>query len=289
MTVRVVVDSTADMPSERARELGITVVPLAVSFGDETYLDGVNLNGDEFYRKLAKSPVLPKTATPSPGVFDETYRKLIAEGATGILSIHIASKLSGTYSVARQAATPITEETGVPIEAIDSNSVSCGFGLPAEILAREAREGADLQALKAHGESLCRRTHLIAVLDTLEFLQRGGRIGRAQAILGTALKFKPLLEVRDGQVLPLERVRTLSKALDRHGATDRKRRPARSPLDLWQRRQHSRPDQRGGADDLEWPNRDVLAGSGRGDPRWAGRGRHRCNRARIASATGYTA
>lgn len=215
MTVRVVVDSTGDIPPERARELGITSVPLAVSFGDETYLDGVTLNGDEFYRKLAKSPVLPKTATPSPGVFDETYRKLIAEGATGILSIHIASKLSGTYSVARQAAEPITEETGVPIEAIDSNSVSCGFGLPAEILAREAREGADLQTLKAHGESLCRRTRLIAVLDTLEFLQRGGRIGRAQAILGTALKFKPLLEVRDGQVLPLERVRTLSKALDR--------------------------------------------------------------------------
>lgn len=215
MTVRVVVDSTGDIPPERARELGITSVPLAVSFGDETYLDGVTLNGDEFYRKLAKSQVLPKTATPSPGVFDETYRKLIAEGATGILSIHIASKLSGTYSVARQAAEPITEETGVPIEAIDSNSVSCGFGLPAEILAREAREGADLQTLKAHGESLCRRTRLIAVLDTLEFLQRGGRIGRAQAILGTALKFKPLLEVRDGQVLPLERVRTLSKALDR--------------------------------------------------------------------------
>ncbi|HEV8191643.1 MAG TPA: DegV family protein, partial [Ktedonobacterales bacterium] len=104
---------------------------------------------------------------------------------------------------------------GVPIEAIDSNSVSCGFGLPAEIVAREAREGADLQALKAHGESLCRRMHLIAVLDTLEFLQRGGRIGRASAILGTALKVKPLLEVRDGQVLPLERVRTLSKAIER--------------------------------------------------------------------------
>jgi fatty acid kinase fatty acid binding subunit len=215
VTVRVVIDSTADVPSERARELGITVVPLAVSFGEETYLDGVNLDGDEFYRKLAKSPVLPKTATPSPGVFDETYRKLIAEGATGILSIHIASKLSGTYSVARQAAEPIIAETGVPIEAIDSNSVSCGFGLPAEILAREAREGADLQTLKTHGESLCSRMHLIAVLDTLEFLQRGGRIGRARAILGTALKVKPLLEVRDGQVLPLEQVRTLSKALDR--------------------------------------------------------------------------
>ncbi len=215
MAVRVVVDSTADVPPQRARELGITVVPLAVSFGEETYLDGVNLDGAAFYRKLATSPVLPKTATPSPGVFDETYRKLIAEGATGILSMHIASKLSGTYSVARQAAEPIIAETGVPIEVIDSNSVSCGFGLPAEIVAREAREGADLQALKAHGESLCGRMHLIAVLDTLEFLQRGGRIGRAKAILGTALKVKPLLEVRDGQVLPLEQVRTLSKALDR--------------------------------------------------------------------------
>lgn len=217
VAVQIVVDSTADIPQDRARELGIEVVPLTVMFGDQSFRDGVDLDGPSFYQKLSNSPVMPTTSTPPPGLFEESYRRLVANGATGILAIHIATKLSATYSSSHQAARVVTEETGVPIEIVDSGTVSGGFGLPAEIVAREARNGADLAALKAHAESLCSRVHVYAVLDTLEFLQRGGRIGRAQALLGTLLNVKPLIEVRDGQVLPLEKVRTRGKALERMG------------------------------------------------------------------------
>ena len=160
---------------------------------------------------------MPTTSTPPPALFEETYRRLVANGATGILSMHISAKLSGTFSAARQGAEMVTADTHVPIEVVDSDTVSGGFGLPAEMVARDARNGADLAALKAHTESLCSRVRVIAVLDTLEFLQRGGRIGRARAMLGTLLNVKPLIEVRDGQVLPLENVRTRSKALERMG------------------------------------------------------------------------
>lgn len=217
MAVQIVVDSTADIPRDRARELGIEVVPLTVMFGDQSFRDGVDLDGPAFYQKLSNSPVMPTTSTPPPALFEETYRRLVANGASGILAIHIGTKLSGTYSASRQGADVVTAETGVPIEIVDSETVSGGFGLPAEIVAREARNGADLATLKAHVESLCSRVHVIAVLDTLEFLQRGGRIGRAQALLGTLLSVKPLIEVRAGQVLPLEKVRTRGKALERMG------------------------------------------------------------------------
>ncbi len=217
MTVRVLVDSTADLPPERARELRIEVVPLIVLFGDDSYEDGVDLDGPAFYSKLSSSPVTPTTATPPPAYFEERYRKLVREGATGILAIHISQTLSGTMQSSVPAARTVAAETGVPIEVLDSGSVSGGFGLPAEIIAREALAGKSLTELKAHAESLLSRIRIVAVLDTLEFLQRGGRIGRAQAMLGTLLNFKPLVEVRDGQVIPLERVRTRSKALERMG------------------------------------------------------------------------
>lgn len=217
MAVQVVVDSTADIPPERARELGISVVPLSVLFGDEAFRDGIDLTGAEFYAKLQTSPVMPTTSAPAPGLFEEAYRNAIASGATGILQIDIGSTLSATYSVAKQVAEMVSAETHVPIEVIDSRTVSAGFGMPAEIVAGEARQGASLADLKAHAESLLSRVRLFATLDTLEFLQRGGRIGRAQAIAGTLLNLKPILQVRDGEVLPLERVRTRGKALERIG------------------------------------------------------------------------
>ena len=217
VAVQIVVDSTADIPLDRARELGIEVVPLTVMFGDQSFRDGVDLDGPSFYQKLSNSPVMPTSSTPPPALFEETYRRLIANGATGILSMHISAKLSGTFSAARQGAEMVTADTHVPIEVVDSDTVSGGFGLPAEMVARESRNGADLAVLRARAESLCSRVHVIAVLDTLEFLQRGGRIGRAQAMLGTLLNVKPLIEVRAGQVLPLEKVRTRGKALDRMG------------------------------------------------------------------------
>lgn len=217
VAIRIVVDSTADIPPARARDLGIEVVPLTVLFGDESFRDGVDLDGPTFYRRLAASTQAPTTSTPPPGLFEEHYRKLVADGATGILALHIGSDLSATYSVSRIAADAVTADTGVPIEVLDSRSVSSGFGLPAEILAREARDGASLEQLKAHAQSLLARVHLVAGLDTLEYLRRGGRIGNASALLGTLLNVKPLLEVRDSHIIPLEKVRTRSKAQERIG------------------------------------------------------------------------
>lgn len=217
MAVRIVVDSTADIPADRAREFGITVVPLTVLFGDESFRDGVDLTGQEFYRRLASSSVVPTTSTPPPALFEEFYHKLVAEGATGILAMHISSSLSATYSVSRTAADAVMAETGVPIEVVDSRTVSAGFGIPAEIVAKEAASGASLAEVKAHAESMFARVRLLAVLDTLEYLQRGGRIGKASAVVGTLLSIKPILDIRDGQVLVQERVRTRSKAQERLG------------------------------------------------------------------------
>jgi DegV family protein with EDD domain len=217
VAIRILVDSTADIPRDRAQRLGIAVVPLTVLFGDTGYRDGVDLDGPTFYQKLTSSSVMPTTSTPSPGLFEDGYRQLIREGATGIISIHLASKLSATFSVARGAAEQVSRETNVPIELVDSGTVSAGFGLPAEMVAAEAREGKSLAELRAHAESLCRRSHVLAVLDTLEFLRRGGRISGAQAMLGTLLNVKPLIEVRDGEVVGLERVRTRAKAYERIG------------------------------------------------------------------------
>jgi fatty acid kinase fatty acid binding subunit len=217
LTIRIVVDSTADIPRDRAQDLGIEIVPLMVLFGDESYRDGVDLGPDEFYRKLIASHVSPTTSTPSPAAFEDAYRKLAREGASGILSLSLAASLSATYSVAKGAAEVVSQETGVPIEVVDSHTVSAGLGAPAEVVAREAREGRSLAELKAHAESMFARTRIIALLDTLEYLQRGGRIGRARALLGTLLSVKPLIAVRDGQILPLENVRTRSKAQERTG------------------------------------------------------------------------
>ncbi|HEY7975663.1 MAG TPA: DegV family protein [Ktedonobacterales bacterium] len=217
MAVRVVVDSTSDIPHDRAQALGIEVAPLVVLFGDEEFRDGVDLTADEFYRKLTGSSVTPTTSAPSVGSFQEAYRKAIREGADAVLEISLASQLSATYGNAVQAAKTVAAETGVQIEVIDSGTVSGGFGMPAEIVAREAQQGASLEQLKAHAQSMLARIRLYAALDTLEYLKRGGRIGGASALFGSLLNVKPLIEVRDGQVLPVENVRTRSKAQERVG------------------------------------------------------------------------
>lgn len=217
MTVRIVVDSTSDIPHDRAQALGIEVAPLIVLFGDDEFRDGIDLTAEAFYQKLASSSVTPTTSAPSVGSFQEAYRKVIGEGATAILEISLASKLSATYGNATQAARTVSAETGVPIEVIDSGTVSGGFGMPAEIVAREAQQGASMEQLKAHAQSMLARIRLYAALDTLEYLKRGGRIGNARALLGSLLNVKPLVEVREGQVLPVENVRTRSKAQERVG------------------------------------------------------------------------
>lgn len=217
MAVRILVDSTADIPAERAKQLGIEIVPLIVLFGDHQYLDSIDLTAEAFYQKLASTSVSPTTSAPAPGVFEEAFRKLFAEGADSVLAIMVGSGLSATYGNALQAARVVAAETGKTIEMIDSGTVSGGAGMPAEIVAREAMNGASLADLKAHAQSMLARVHLYCALDTLEYLQRGGRIGRGRQLIGSLLNVKPLLEIRDSQVLPLENVRTRSKAQERVG------------------------------------------------------------------------
>jgi DegV family protein with EDD domain len=214
VAVRVVTDSTADLPKDQAQALDICVVPLTVQFGEEVYRDGVDLESAEFFAKLATSKVTPTTAAPPSGLFEETYRQVLRDGADGILAVLISSTLSGTYNSAVVGAEALKDQP-VPIEVVDSRSVSGGLGIPVMAAARAAREGKSLAECKAIAEDMLARMHIYAVLDTLEFLQRGGRIGRARQLLGTLLNVKPMLTVKGGAVLPLENVRTRSKAHER--------------------------------------------------------------------------
>lgn len=216
MVVRIVTDSTADLPTEVARELGITVVPLTVFFGDDAYLDGVELDNAGFYQKLEASKDLPRTSQPSPAAFQETFQKLIDEGAEAILSVHLSSKLSGTYQSACTGRDSLPESARkVPIEIIDSLSVSVGMSYAIMNAARMAREGKSLEELKAYSEDTLARSDILAVLDTLEYVRRGGRIGGASAMLGNMLSFKPIIAVKNGEVVPVERPRTRGKAYAR--------------------------------------------------------------------------
>lgn len=216
MVVRIVTDSTADLPKEVARDLGIIVVPLTVFFGDDAYLDGVDLDNASFYQKLVSSKDLPRTSQPSPAAFQEAFQHLIDEGAEAILSIHLSSKLSGTYQSACTARDSLPEAAGkTPIEIMDSLSISVGMNYAILNAARMAREGKSLEELKAYVEDTLSRTSILAVLDTLEYIRRGGRIGGASALLGNMLSFKPIVSLKEGEVIPLERPRTRGKAYAR--------------------------------------------------------------------------
>lgn len=211
MAVRIVTDSTADLPPKVAQELGITVVPLNVQFGLDTYRDGVEIGADEFYQRLLAREVLPKTSAPAPGIFKECYERLASQD--GVVSIHISSKLSGTYEAAlagKQAASPKG-----PVEVIDSLSVSMGLGLLAITAAKAARAGAKIDEVVSLTRESLKNVWMMAALDTLEFLQKGGRIGKAAAWLGSLLSIKPIVSLHDGEVIPLERVRTRSKSMER--------------------------------------------------------------------------
>jgi DegV family protein with EDD domain len=216
MTIHIVTDSTADLTPDEAVALGVTIVPLTVFFGEEAFLDGIELDSAGFYDKLQKAKDLPRTSQPSPASFQETYTRLIGEGADGIISVHLSSKLSGTYQSACTARDMMPEELRkVPIEVIDSLSVSGGMALAIRKAADEAKQGLSLEEIKSHLIDRFSRTHIFAVLDTLEYLKRGGRIGAARALLGNMLSVKPIIAVKDGEAAPVERPRTRNKAYAR--------------------------------------------------------------------------
>lgn len=218
MTVRVVTDSTADLPPRLCRELGIVVVPLTVFFGDEAYRDGVDLSAEDFYRKLTSSPSLPKTSQPAAGAFAQTYTDLARE-TDEILSIHISSKLSQTCNSAQLGAKEVEERCR--LEVVDSLQVSIGLGLVVMAAARAAQQGATLDEAKQVAIRAASETRTICLLDTLEYLEKGGRIGKLKFYLGTSLRplsvFKviPMLIIKDGEAHPFDRFRTRSKGLER--------------------------------------------------------------------------
>jgi DegV family protein with EDD domain len=216
MAVRIVTDSTADIPLQKAQTLGISIVPLTVFFGDEAYLDGVELDNAGFYKRLQSSKVSPRTSQPTPAAFEEVYTQLIKEGADAILSVHLSSKLSGTYQSACNGREALAEDMKkIPIDIIDSECVSLAMGVPVMQAAEEAGQGLGLEEIKARLLDRLARTRLLFVLDTLEYLKRGGRVGSAGALLGTMLSIKPILTLKNGKVEPLERPRTRSKAYAR--------------------------------------------------------------------------
>ena len=214
--VKIVTDSTADIPKALAEELNITVVPLKVMFSEEeSYEDGVTLTTQEFYQKLTATQSIPTTSQPTPFQFEEVYRTLIHEGDTNILSIHLSARLSGTFQSATIAKESLDDEN-VNLHVIDSKRASYGIGLIVVELARLAEQGKSMQECLARLEELLHDTKLYFLVDTLEYLQKNGRIGGASALLGSLLKIKPILSLNeDGEVFPFEKVRGQKKALNR--------------------------------------------------------------------------
>jgi DegV family protein with EDD domain len=210
MGVKVVADSAADIPVQVAADLGITVVPVQVHLGDEVYRDGVDLATDDFYARLRTDSVLPRTSAPAPGTFAEVYRRL-AEEADAIISVHVAGNLSATLDAARLGSADLD----FPVSLIDSRTASMACGLLAIMAAKAAKGGARLAEIEAMLSDAIPRTITYGVFSTLEYLQRGGRIGRAQAFLGSVLRLSPILAIRLGEIVPVARVRTRRKAMDR--------------------------------------------------------------------------
>jgi len=212
MTVKIVTDSVSDLPSEVAEELGITVIPLNVRFGTEVYRDGIDLTAEQFYEKLKRSKTLPVTSVPSPATFAEAYDKL-AEETEEILAIILSSKLSATYEVALQSIGLMKQKRRV--EVVDSQWATMAQGFVVMSAAKTAQSGASLDEVVEVTQRSIPRVDFRAAFDTLEYLRRGGRIGAAQAFLGSMLRVNPLITLRDGVVQPAGRARSRTKAIER--------------------------------------------------------------------------
>lgn len=211
MAVKIVTDTLSDITGDLADELGIIVVPLYVRFGEEIFRDRVEITSEEFYRRLESESVLPSTTQPTPNDFLEVYKSLAKE-TDEILVIVVSSKLSGTYQSATQAKEML--EGKCRIEVVDSLSVAMGMGLIVISVVNAVGAGATLDEAANLARRSVSRSHLIAYFDTLKYLAKGGRIGKASGLLGSLLSVKPLLTVRDGEMAPLTRVRSVTAGMD---------------------------------------------------------------------------
>lgn len=213
-TVAVVTDSTADLPMQLVEDLGIRVVPMSVTFRDRTYISRITITDQQFYERLASANELPTTAQPAPGWFEEAYGDADDEGCEAVVSIHVSAALSGTVSVARTMG----EQAPLPVHVVDSRQVGSGLGLVVLAAHRVAAAGGSLDEVIAAADRAGEHVHSFVVVDTMDYLRRGGRLTGTQAIVGNVLRVKPILGIVDGRVEVLERTRTWSRAIDRVAA-----------------------------------------------------------------------
>lgn len=211
MAVKLVTDSLSDITADLAKELDVTVVPLTVLFGHEAFLDRVTMTTDEFYRRLANDNIWPTTTQPTPAAFLEVYEKL-AKDTSEILVVTLSGKMSGTYQSALGAKNLFKGKAR--IEIIDSQLVAMSLGLIVISAARKAKAGARLDELTDWVKKAMTRSHFVVYFDTLKYLAKGGRIGKAQSLLGSMLSIKPILTIKDGEMAPLTRLRSLGAGLD---------------------------------------------------------------------------
>ncbi len=211
MTVRIVTDSACDLSAEISETYAITVVPLSIRFGSEEFVDRRDLTAPQFWAKVKESSTLPETAAPSPGAFEQAFRDAAAAGATGIVCVNISSALSATLQSATLAAKAVADV--IEVRIVDSRSITLGQGFMTIAGAKLARQGASLDEVEAHVKSFVGNTYVYGALDTLENLKKGGRIGGAQALLGSLLAIKPILSISTGAVEEHGKQRTRTKAL----------------------------------------------------------------------------
>ena len=212
MAIRIVTDSVSDLPPALASANDITVVPCYVIIGNETYKDGVEITADRFYSRLGSLSRLPTTSQPTIGDFQEVYQRMLDQGHQ-IVSVHVSSKLSGTVNSATQAKAALGDSS--QIEIVDSQLASAPMALAVLSAAQWAREMSDYREVARRVRQSLVRNHGFVLVDTLEYLQKGGRIGKAQAFVGGMLKVKPILTIRDGEVHPVERPRSMERAKSR--------------------------------------------------------------------------
>jgi len=209
MTIRIVTDSTCDLPDEVVAEYGISVSPLYINIENESYLDGIDMTRAEFYRRLPDCDPAPRTSAPGPGYFVDLFKNLAEKGASQILSIHISERLSATINSARLAAEELSK---FPVTVLDSGQLTLGMGFLVETAAKAAQAGESLGAILDQVKEQMARTYVFAALDTLEFLKRSGRMNRYVAGIGELIQLKPLLRMHAGDPAA-DKVRTRERAL----------------------------------------------------------------------------
>jgi DegV family protein with EDD domain len=208
-SVKIVVDSTADLPAEIVTELDITVVPCLIRFGNQTFREGVDISRAEFFARLQTNSHFPSTAAPAPGAFEETYRRLADETDT-VVSIHLSPQYSGIFNAARLGAEAVADD--LRVVPVDAGQISLGMGVMVMAAAEAARDGASLEKILNLLDNLRPRTHLFAIVNTLDNLRRGGRVSQLLALIGNLLHIKPILHVHQGEILLHDRVRSWDRA-----------------------------------------------------------------------------